>query len=239
MVQAGPQSAARRNPENLSLVFQEIMTAIVRLRSGRQPVNDANLFRTQIRGALASAENDAVQRGYSQDDARLATFAVVAFLDESVLNSSNPVFSDWARMPLQEELYGHHMAGEVFFENIQKLLLRTDGAHAADVLELYAVCLLMGYLGRYRLTDPAGVHPVIQTVVDAIRRVRGGPTELAPGWAPPSDRVQVSGGDPWLKRLMVIAVASAVLALLMFGGFMLLLNAGASELRATAALLLG
>ena len=46
---------------------------------------------------------------------------MVAFLDESILNLRNPVFADWPRKPLQEELFGHHMAGEIFFQNLQPL----------------------------------------------------------------------------------------------------------------------
>ena len=57
------------------------------------------------------AEQEARSRGYTAEDMRLASFAVVAFLDESVLNLRNPVFADWPRQPLQEELFGHHVAG--------------------------------------------------------------------------------------------------------------------------------
>ena len=49
--------------------------------------------------------------GYSAEDVKLAGFALVAFLDESVLASGNPVFADWPAKPLQEELFGTHVAG--------------------------------------------------------------------------------------------------------------------------------
>ena len=62
---------------------------------------------------------------------------MVAFLDESVLNSRNPIFADWLRKPLQEELFGTHIAGEVFFQNLQQLLGRSDSPDLADLLEIY------------------------------------------------------------------------------------------------------
>ena len=68
------------------------------------------------------AEAEATKRGYPAEDVRLATFAVVAFLDESILNSGNPIFADWPRMPLQEELFGVHTAGEMFFQCIDRLM---------------------------------------------------------------------------------------------------------------------
>ena len=125
-------SAVAHRTENLALVLQEALTAIVRLRSNRQAVSDAGSFRIHMREALKSADQEARKLGYSGDVMQLATFAVVAFLDESILNSRNPMFADWPRKPLQEELFGTHMAGEVFFQNLQKLLGQTDSPELAD-----------------------------------------------------------------------------------------------------------
>lgn len=100
--------------ENLATIYQENLTVIVRLRSNRQPIQDADSFRERIRSGLAAAEQQAMRRGYSGEDVRVATFAVVAFLDESVLNSGLALFADWPRKPLQEELFGVHIAGEIF-----------------------------------------------------------------------------------------------------------------------------
>ena len=87
--------------ENLALIFQEVLTAITRLRSNRQAATDAGVFRNQMKAALHAAESEATSKGYPVEDTRLATFALVAFLDESILNSNNPIFADWPRMPLQ------------------------------------------------------------------------------------------------------------------------------------------
>src|SRR2546429_6222222 len=91
-------------PENLAFVFQEVLTAIVRLRTNRQTVSDSALFRAQIKDALTVSEKEAAKLGYSPETVRLAKFAVVASLDESVLNQQAPTFADWARQPLQQDL---------------------------------------------------------------------------------------------------------------------------------------
>ena len=88
-------SAAERRLDNLAVMYQEVLTAIARLRSNPQTVSDANRFRAQVRAALKEAEKDSVQRGYLAEDVQLCTFVVVAFLDESILNSRSPVFADW------------------------------------------------------------------------------------------------------------------------------------------------
>ena len=222
----------KRKRENLALIYQEVMTAITRLRANRQNVDDAQVFRTHLRTALSAAEQDAVGAGYGPDDVRLATFAVVAFLDESALNSGHAAFADWPRLPLQEEMFGHHMAGEIFFQNIEKLLSRADTNVVADVLELYQLALLLGYKGRYSLAGVELLRPIMDSVGEKIRRIRGNVKELAPGWAAPKDAVNVTAPDTWVKNLMFIAAGSVLLALILFGAYKLLLGNGVSNLKA-------
>src|ERR1700722_16332640 len=125
--------------DNLALAFQELITVGERLRCHGQTVADAASFRAQIWGAVKTASDQARNRGYPQEDIELATFAVIAFVDESILNLRNPVFADWPRQPLQEERYGHHVAGEIFFQNLTKLMTRTDSHELAGLLEIYQV----------------------------------------------------------------------------------------------------
>src|SRR5437870_12694898 len=114
---AKTDSIYEQQPENLAFVFQEVLTAIMRLRTNRQSVSDAALFRAQIKEALNLANKEAAKLGYAPDTIRLAVFAVVAFLDESVLNQAAGTFAEWTSKPLQEELFGTHIAGEILFEN--------------------------------------------------------------------------------------------------------------------------
>ena len=132
----------------LAVAFQEVLTAIVRLRYNRQAVSSADAFRVQMKQALAKAEQEAAGRGCNPTDVQLAKFAVVAFLDESVLSCNNPAFSDWTRKPLQAELYNHQLAGEYFFDELQKVLKRSDSPQTADLLEVYCLSLLLGFRGR-------------------------------------------------------------------------------------------
>ncbi len=230
----GGRASAPAASENLAVIFNEVLTAVTRLRSGRQRVTDAAAFRNQMKGLISEAESDATRQGHAAEDVRYATFAVVAFLDESVLNSNQPVFADWPRMPLQEELFGGHRAGEAFFEGIDRLMSRSDSAQLADVLEVFALCLLLGYRGRYSLSGPESVRPVLTTINDKVERCRGGPQPLSPHWAPPQDPVAIRAYDPWLRGLVFGALGALLVAVLFFGGFKLALLAGASGIRSMA-----
>jgi type VI secretion system protein ImpK len=222
-----------RRRENLALVYQEILTVIVRIRSNRQVVTDVEAFRANMRGVLKKAEQEAVAKGYTPEDARLATFAVVAFLDESVLGSSNPVFADWARKPLQEEMFGGHVAGEAFFQTVERLLSRKDAEELADLLEVYYLCLLLGYRGRYSVWGTDQLRGVKDSIAEKISHIRGA-VQPGFGWAPSTQSVPTRRSDPWLRGLAFTCAASLLLALALFAGFRWSLSLPVAELKSFA-----
>jgi len=92
-------------------------------------------------------------------------------------------------MPLQEEMFGHHRAGEVFFENIERLLTRGDSHGAADLLEVYSLCILLRIQGKYGLGDLDSVRPVLDAIAEKIRRVRGPLPGAVPGLGRPEGNI--------------------------------------------------
>ncbi len=212
-----------RQYNNLALVFEEALTAIERIRAGREKVADAERFRGEIRQQLKHAEDEGRKRGYSREDIRLAMFAVIALLDESILNSSNPVFADWPRKPLQQEIFGGHQAGEILFQNIDGLLAQPDSSVLADILEVHLLCILLGYGGKYSVYGKRELRAIADSIAGRIRRIRGsGP--LSPDWAPQGEVAAVALGDPWLRWLTIAASACLVLALLLFVTFKMTLG---------------
>jgi len=226
-------TASGRRPENLPLIFQEVFTAIERLRSNRQGVTDSQAFRHHTREALRTAANQALAAGYPSEDVKYATFATVAFLDESVLNSQNAVFTDWLRKPLQEELFGTHIAGEVFFQHLQQLLTRTDSPDLADVLEVHYLCLLLGFGGRYSVGNRGELTQVMSLIAEKIRRIRGQFGGLSPAWTLPQEAVAVRA-DPLVRKLGWVALACAIFMVVLFGAYKLTLGSGVSDVQAIA-----
>jgi type VI secretion system protein ImpK len=219
-----PTIGARR-PENLALFFQEVLTAIERLRANRQSVTDAAAFRHHNREALRTAASQALAAGYPSDDVKAATFAAVAFLDESVLGSQNPMFTDWLRKPMQEELFGTHVAGEVFFQNLQQLLGRQESADLADVLEVYYLCLLLGFGGRYGAGSRGEMKQVMDATAGKIRRIRGRSGPLSPAAMLPEEAIRARA-DVWVRRLAFGAAIAAGLVVVLFAVFKLVLGGG-------------
>ena len=225
---------AQRKTQNLALAFQEILTVGERLRTGRQAVTDPAAFRHSILEGLKSSDGEARRQGYASEDIKLAIFAVVAFLDESILNLRAPVFADWPRRPLQEELFGHHVAGEVFFQNLQQLLGKTDSHDLADLLEVYHLCMLLGFAGRFSLAGRGELKSFVDGTAEKIRRIRGPERPFSPYPLLPAG-VVAARKDPWVKTLMICAVSCAALTLILFVGYKMMLGSGVSSLAELAA----
>jgi type VI secretion system protein ImpK len=169
---APPPAGAVQQGDRLALIFQELLTAVVRVRAGRQHVPDAGVFRAQVLEAVRLAEEQAQRKGYSAQQARYAVFAIVAFLDETVLNSPDPVFRDWARRPLGQEMFQRHEAGETFFQHVRTLLMGDDSQATADVLEIYQLCLLLGYRGRYGFGREGELRAIEDRIGEKLQRIR-------------------------------------------------------------------
>ncbi|MBI2690259.1 MAG: DotU family type IV/VI secretion system protein [Acidobacteria bacterium] len=226
---------SERRAENLAWCFQEVFTVVERMRSNRQPVTDANVFRHQVREAIKMADQESKKRGYDGEEIKLAIFAVIAFLDESILNLRLPVFADWPRQPMQEEYFGHHVAGEIFFQHLQKLLTMNDSQSLADLLEVFQLCLLLGFMGRYSLGSRGDLQPILQATADKIHRIRRTNVAISPcGMLPPAGATSPTGNDPWVKRVAIIAIACLLLTAGLFGTYYYMLSNGISSLASLA-----
>ncbi len=228
------QAEPARRRGTLALVLQEAITAIVRLRANRQTAADAESFRAHLKQLLATADDQSRRAGYDQGSVKRAIYAVTVFLDESVLNSSQPMFADWPRKPLQEEIFGGHMGGEVFFQNLRELLGRPDSEDLADLLEVHLVCMLLGFKGRYTLGDTGELRAFMGQTAEKIHRIRGGHGPLGPQWAPLAGESLPVTVDPWLHRLVMGAGISACVALLFLIVFTLVLRSGVSDIASLA-----
>ena len=219
---SSPASAPQEKTNDLALAFQEVFTVVLRTRFFVQRVENADSFRSTLRRMISAAVKDAAAMGYSDEASKMAIYAMIGFLDESVLNSKDPTFADWARRPLQEEMFGGHVAGELFFRNVTDLLNRPESAEVADVLELHGLCLLLGYRGRFAFGDASEIHSILHRIREKITRIRGSYALFRPietPAAPPRRKA-----DSWVRGLAVTAILLAVFTLIAYLGYVLLLG---------------
>jgi type VI secretion system protein ImpK len=218
-------ASSGRRVDNLAMAYQEMLTVITRLRSGRQDVSDPALFRSRVMSSLKVAEDQAAQKGYTTENIRAATFAAVALLDESILNSGNDSLAEWLRRPLQHEIFGVHTAGEIFFRNIDRLLTTPDSQQLADLLEVYALCLLLGFRGRFGVNDAGNLRAYNASLTDKIARIRGRSWPYSLEWAPQSESLARVSGPSWHGFAWTAAILW-IITLVLFAGYKIVLNSG-------------
>jgi len=108
----------------------------------RQPPFDQ--VKADIQRLISKSQESLNNGAFSQEDYDLARFAIFAWIDEAILNSSWKEKHLWQGEQLQRFYYQTADAGEIFFER-----LNTLGPHQRDVREVYYLCLSIGFMGRY------------------------------------------------------------------------------------------
>jgi type VI secretion system protein ImpK len=94
---------------------------------------------------LLSASQTLMSQGnFPPEDYDLARFAIVAWVDDTIMNSQWSHSDRWQRELLQRDYYKTTDAGELFFERLNQV-----GPHQRDVREIYYLCLAMGFQGQY------------------------------------------------------------------------------------------
>jgi type VI secretion system protein ImpK len=230
---AGTITPPRRSGAGrLALALQEVLTATARLRTRRQEAEDAVTFRHEMTGLIRAARAAALAAGYSERDTDLALFAVTALVDESVLQSGHPAFGDWAKRPLGNQMFGRHEGGVHVFAQLEKLLQAPDSEQLADLLEVYQLCLLLGFGGKYGPGSAGELQRLTAQVADKIRRIRGDAGGLSPDWRPPPRAAGEPPRDPWTRGLAVAAAVGALATGALFVGCRLTLGARVADVRA-------
>lgn len=177
---------------------------VILLRNRYSP-SDADAFRDRIKQFLGGFERGAKRLDASADDIHLAKFAYCALIDEVVLMSKLRLRDVWERRPLQLEFFGEQLAGERFFEHLETL--RQGGSARLQALEVFHMCLLMGFQGRYILEGSEKLNYLTGRLGDEIAQLRGKRAAFAPHAAAP-DRAAHA-----LKRDVPLWVIGSVFAL--------------------------
>jgi type VI secretion system protein ImpK len=178
----GAVTAANDKPGLKDLVQDFISMALI-VRRGRQ-VTSVSAFESSVERFFAELERDARAANYSVEQVKDTQYALCAFLDESVLRSGdNELRRHFELQPLQFRYFGVHLAGQGFFEKIDTL--RADVKHNLDVLEVYHLCLALGFEGKFSLGQKDQLRYLANTLGQDIARYRKPPKALSPDWALP------------------------------------------------------
>jgi type VI secretion system protein ImpK len=175
------------------------------LMYNRTSPKDAASFAQGIQKFLDKFEQSAKKRRFNADDIFDAKYAFCAAVDEAVLNTQSGISDLWERRPLQLTLFGDQLAGEHFFDKLETA--RNGGASRIHALDVFYMCLLTGFKGRYLLEGPEKLKYLTAQLGEQIAHIKGKPPAFAPHWFAP-DRFTHA-----ITREIPVWVIGSVLAL--------------------------
>ena len=123
--------------------FSGLFSFVLRLPDNAEQYSDARQVQEHCLGLIEEARQCCKERGYDQQQAEEALFAVIVWADEMILCSDLPFIHDWPTYQLQRYFFGINSGGDEFYD-------RLDAVDRQDtqLLEVFAYCLALGFHGR-------------------------------------------------------------------------------------------
>ena len=194
---------------------------------------DIPRLRQEVVDELRGFQQTCREDGAGEDEVRYGHYALCALLDEVILSTPWGAKSAWARQTLVATFHNEVVSGDRMFEIAESLEARPN--RAPHLLELIYYCISFGFEGRMRL-DRQGASRLFQMrerIYAALRNLRGAfERGLSPNWRGEDAAYQALARQ---APLWVYAAGFAVLALLIYAGFLLALSgAGSAAVRPLA-----
>ena len=169
----------RTNKNDLVAFAGPVFDLILRVKAGI--VAPSNELRPQVAAMLADFEKRAERYRFNHKIVQVAKFALASFVDETVLTNNFPLRDEWEKYALQLEYFGEQLAGNKFFEKLDAMLKQIETTQ--DAVEIYYVCMLLGFKGRYGVYEQEKLLAIMQTTANALVKVgKIKPVELSPHW---------------------------------------------------------
>ena len=203
-------SGAAAAPQTLLDLMYDGFYALFMLKNGNGPQNNAD-FAAKMSQFLDEFGRAAKKQGASADDIDASKYAFCAAVDEIILRSGFSIRDEWARKPLQLVLFGDQLAGENFYIRLESL--RARGSAHLQALEVFHMCLLLGFQGRYALEGEDKLKYLAARLGDEIARMRG----RSRGFAPHAERPDRIANK--LRADLSLWALAAVFAVVELGGY--------------------
>jgi len=202
--------------------------------AGRNPIVQAAVpllvLAGRLRGQIANANVEGLRHQCIQEirafedrcrrtdvpdaDVLAARYALCTVIDEAVLNTPWGAQSNWAGQSLLVTFHREAQGGDKFFQILDRLL--AEPRRYLALLELWYVCLSLGFEGRSRLDErgAARIADIRRDLIQRIESLRGRPeAALSPRWKGVEDRRNA------VLRLVPLWVVAAAAAAIVFGAW--------------------
>jgi len=195
-------------PRDISALCTDLFLIIIRMREA-EDLGDPASLRKLIGYFLDLFEKNCAAIGMAADSIGEAKYAIVALMDETVLSVPGSCRDFWISRPMQLDYFGDNIAGQEIYEKLQRLLLQPE--NKKDVLEVYYLCLALGFEGKYRIANPEERIAIMDDLGRKLRRTR---VRVSAELSPHGKRAETSSarrGTAFLFPLWLSGVIAAII----------------------------
>lgn len=189
------------NPQvqNLPKICSDLFSLAAYLRESRGLAQTDALY-DGILSLFASMEKKARDSKITEVDIEKAKHAIVALIDETLQWESR----------LERKFFNTSVAGDEFFDRLDNMLenLR-DSELPYDILEIYYICLTLGFGGGY-ITDPDRLRGYIRKLQNILNANTAG--KLSPNGERPVETIQKRGTNIPLWVLIAFAAGAFLIS---------------------------
>ena len=149
---------ATQQPPTLLDLSSNLFSLVLSLR-GSSDFGEAEALRQRISTFFSALESEGMHAGAIREDLESVKFALSVFLDETILDSHWIRREEWRDRPLQHQFFGERRGGSLFFTKLNEL--RQLGENKRPVLEVFHMCLLLGFEGQYKLSGKEQLQAIV------------------------------------------------------------------------------
>lgn len=163
-------------------VCSTLIAVFAKTRSAVSHADVGGLYQ-RLMNEIKTFETRAREQGIKPEIILSARYLMCSILDEAVLNTPWGSDSPWGQRTLLSVFHGETSGGEKSFLICDRM--RQSPAENLDILELFYICINLGFEGKYRLMNRGrdALEQLREELFAIIRRHRGEyERALAPNW---------------------------------------------------------
>lgn len=185
-VSGDPNAATFRADHGLNPIVKAASTLIAVFAKTRSSLShpDVGGLHQRLINEIKALEAQLRDLGLKQEVQLSVRYLMCSVLDEAVLNTPWGTESAWAQRTLLSVFHGETSGGEKSFLILDRL--RQSPSENLEVIELFYICLSLGFEGRYRFMNRGkeALDQVREELFSIIRRQRGDyERTLSPAWS--------------------------------------------------------
>lgn len=134
-----------------------LLIMVPTLRTAHPP-GDVGVTRARLIEMIRDFDAAALKQGLPDDQRNIARYALCTVVDEAIQMTPWGTAANWAQQSLLIHFFKENWGGEKFFQILDKM--SETPARFTALLELFYVCLAVGFMGRFYLAGANGRQAV-------------------------------------------------------------------------------